>query len=411
MLYRLIILTGPKTGEQLTVLRPSMTIGSGSDCSVCIPDEEMASRHALFEHDATGLLIRDLGTMHKILVNHHQVEERRLKHGDEIEIGRTRFLVQATVRAEIDSGVVIEGLQRKRRRNPMTWVYLVAGLILAYFFARPFFASHESGTFQGNSAATNSIIQNKATVASNVVPQINTTTNRPMSAAFTNAAIQIPPHSTPDGISTNRQAPAATTNIDGGMTERSHALIVSNATTTATQKTQVAVAPKLIATVVNPSLTNKAMANRAATLPSHPIVRIASVEQHKFPGNASYEEMRTLTIKLKLVSTNEMNTDSVTVEVGFFDIRFDKNTENGDIVPSGMLFPRTQTKVSGPWYQDQQKVVTATYTVPNTNMPTGVRRPQFYGFTIRIFNGGVLQDQTCRPADLRNFISKQDWQI
>jgi hypothetical protein len=132
------------------------------------------------------------------------------------------------------------------------------------------------------------------------------------------------------------------------------------------------------------------------------------VEQHKFPGNASYEEMRTLTIKLKLVSTNEVNTDSVTAEVGFFDIRFDKNTENGDIVPSGMLFPRAQTKVSGPWYQDQQKIVTATYTVPNMNMPPGVRRPQFYGFTIRIFNGGVLQDQTCRPSDLRNFISKQD---
>ena len=132
------------------------------------------------------------------------------------------------------------------------------------------------------------------------------------------------------------------------------------------------------------------------------------MEQHKFPGNASYEEMRTLTIKLKLVSTNEVNTDSVTAEVGFFDMRFDKNTETGDIVPSGMLFPRTQTKVSGPWYQDQQKIVTATYTVPNMNMPAGVRRPQFYGFTIRIFNGGVLQDQTCRPSDLRNFISKQD---
>jgi pSer/pThr/pTyr-binding forkhead associated (FHA) protein len=101
MMYRLIILTGPSTGLRVTIETKPMVIGRDADCAIRVADEEVAKKHAVIEHRPDGIYIRDLGSMNRILVNQHEVRETRLKHGDVIELGLTRFLVQALVQADV----------------------------------------------------------------------------------------------------------------------------------------------------------------------------------------------------------------------------------------------------------------------------------------------------------------------
>ena len=101
MLYRLIFLTGSLKGQRITVAHEPMTLGRDPQSTVYLPDEEVAAQHAVIEHRGDGLFIRDLGSMNRILHNQHEVREARLRHGDIVEIGRTQFLVQALVQADV----------------------------------------------------------------------------------------------------------------------------------------------------------------------------------------------------------------------------------------------------------------------------------------------------------------------
>ncbi|MEI6970405.1 MAG: FHA domain-containing protein, partial [bacterium] len=304
MLYRLILLTGPNTGQQLTVLSPCMTIGSGPDCTVRISDSEMAGRHAQLEQTETGLMIRDLGTMHKILVNHHQVEQCLLKHGDEIEIGMTRFLVHATVKAEVNSHQPVEGLQRsgQRPRLLIKLVYAAAGVALLYLMARPFLILPEASdeTESAPSKSTNSPVLPIATgtnllprpvgAGTNTSPRINTVTNLPVP---TNAAVRPP------------AAPETRPLVD-------------------------VLPPTSPATNPSPAATPVPREQPAAArspVPSGKVIRILSVTSSKFPATDAYDEMRTFTISLQQALDAEIDPDSVSLDVRFFDVR---NRNTGD---------------------------------------------------------------------------------
>ena len=102
MLFRLIVLTGNLKGQRITVGNDPITIGRDPACGICVSDAEVATQHAVLEHnELTGLQIKDLGSMNRVLVNNHEIREAHLKHGDIIELGRTRFLVQASVETDL----------------------------------------------------------------------------------------------------------------------------------------------------------------------------------------------------------------------------------------------------------------------------------------------------------------------
>lgn len=125
LIFRLIILNGPRKGERVTVPVEPMTIGRGEGCVLRIDDAEMAAEHAIIEHHEGGLLVRDLGSMSRTLVNKREVQRAVLHHGDMIEIGLTSLLVQAFVQADI-TGVVGAAARRKGRRGA-----LAAGIVAA----------------------------------------------------------------------------------------------------------------------------------------------------------------------------------------------------------------------------------------------------------------------------------------
>jgi pSer/pThr/pTyr-binding forkhead associated (FHA) protein len=127
MIYRLIILNGDRRGEHITVTEEPMTIGRGQACDVRIIDPEMAQTHAELTHRPNGPVINDLGSMNRILVNNHEVRQATLKHGDIVELGRTRFLLQAYVQAEVTEGARLIADWRK-------WVW-IAGTVAVVLLA------------------------------------------------------------------------------------------------------------------------------------------------------------------------------------------------------------------------------------------------------------------------------------
>lgn len=124
MIYRFIALNSDQRGERITIPATSLTIGRGDSCDLRLNDPEVALVHAVVSMKDERLHISDRGSMNRILVNHREVRESFLKHGDMIELGQTRFLVQAYVQADVkDAGTSPEKAKRQ-------WVILAVSLLL-----------------------------------------------------------------------------------------------------------------------------------------------------------------------------------------------------------------------------------------------------------------------------------------
>ncbi len=128
MIYRLIVLNGAAKGTRITIDPDPMTLGRETDCDISLPDEEIALHHARIEQRGSELFISDLGSMNKIILNKHEVQHSRLKHGDIFELGRTRLLVEAIVQAEVQSSNEIHEVHVNRGRKRL--LAIAASLLL-----------------------------------------------------------------------------------------------------------------------------------------------------------------------------------------------------------------------------------------------------------------------------------------
>jgi len=142
MIYRLIVLNGPLKGERITIDPDPMTIGRDELCEIQLPDNEVALKHAQFEHRGSELFIHDLGSMNKVILNKREVQDTRLKHGDIVELGRTRLLVQAIVQAEVHQAPGMAPTEKRRRGRKRKLalaasVLLIAGASWSLWSPRP----------------------------------------------------------------------------------------------------------------------------------------------------------------------------------------------------------------------------------------------------------------------------------
>ena len=128
------MMTGERRGQLITIPDEALHIGRGEDCGLVLTDPEIALDHAVVEQDGAGLRIRDLGSMGKILVNNREVRESALKHGDTVELGRTRLLVQAVVEAEVQRSAGREYLRERLKHAPIVRKrYALAGTAVLLF--------------------------------------------------------------------------------------------------------------------------------------------------------------------------------------------------------------------------------------------------------------------------------------
>jgi pSer/pThr/pTyr-binding forkhead associated (FHA) protein len=82
--------SGRKSGQRWTfATTPSkLIVGRGDNCDIIIDDVDSSRHHAEFVRDDQGVLLRDLNSKNGVFVAGRRVTERRLRDGDEAQIGR-----------------------------------------------------------------------------------------------------------------------------------------------------------------------------------------------------------------------------------------------------------------------------------------------------------------------------------
>jgi len=91
----LVVHRGPAEGQEFT-LDPSrgvMRVGRSEDADIFLDDVTVSRHHAEFRHGAEGWSVRDTGSLNGTYVNRERVDDRRLSGGDEVQIGKFRFIL------------------------------------------------------------------------------------------------------------------------------------------------------------------------------------------------------------------------------------------------------------------------------------------------------------------------------
>ncbi len=440
MMYRLIILNEPQQGTQVTLATQPMTLGRAADCAIVIPDEEVAQRHAVIEHRDDSLFIRDLGSMNKILVNQREVAETRLKHGDVIELGRTRMLVQARVLAEV--AVAEARAERKRRARNVLRILVYGVAVLAALLAargcrsappaRPAPAPAPAVT-NAPPPAPVPAVTNVPPAPPPIPPEILTTlkrledtvqqlaSNRPPAVVTNDVAAETQRLQEVRILQLMTEARTALSANQLDLAERKLAAVVELAPDFLPAIEQragllekigrpdaaIAEWSRLIARRPEKSLLECAVAERErlraqqAAPPPPPVAapthaRIQSVEVRKLPPDDAFDEQRLLTIRLHpAVAPDQAPPDRLRLEIRFFE-----EDADGRVAPSRAMEQPLRMKPGGAWGADGACSVSAAYRLPRGFREQEARagRPSvFHGYEVKLWYEDALQDEWKRP--------------
>lgn len=382
MIYRLIILNGDRRGEQITLTHDPMTIGRDGNCDISVNDPEIALSHAEISHTPKGLFIRDLGSMNRLLINHRETREAFLKHGDIIEAGHTRFLIQAHVQAEVQGDSDEDDKKEKRRK------WLVDGAILLVVV----------GLIIGIPRCMRFLI---APPAKTVKPRVQVQP-LPVPAPLPPPA-PLPRPAKPEPVPVPTPKPAASIPITPPPPETSPRVPVTNPqndVVSASKQDLLAAEelmrqpPRLVTNTIQTPL--QPPPPRRAAPPSVGLIKIATTDINKFPETDQFREMRVLSIHLAATETPpEAASSTIRTEVTFIEL----DPETGMLSPAPPNLQPTPVTLKGSWSASEQKTVTASYMIPAASPAVGHQR-HFHGFIARVYCNGVLQDEVRQPRDL-----------
>ena len=85
----LIVIYGEDIGRRIQVGTEPMLIGRAAKCEVMIDQESVSRNHCRLRFDGRNFLVRDLGSTNGTYVNDDLIDETRLRHGDQLKVGRT----------------------------------------------------------------------------------------------------------------------------------------------------------------------------------------------------------------------------------------------------------------------------------------------------------------------------------
>ena len=93
---RLVLLGGPGVGKSVHVPEPpgKLVIGRAETCGLVLNDADASREHAEVARDLDGVTIRNLESKNGVVVQGNLVQQRRLRDGDEIVLGKTRLLFE-----------------------------------------------------------------------------------------------------------------------------------------------------------------------------------------------------------------------------------------------------------------------------------------------------------------------------
>lgn len=380
MLYRLIVLSGPLKGRRLTIDRAPMTVGRDPSCEIHLEDEEVARRHAVIEHNETGLCIRDLGTMNRVLVNKREVRETYLKHGDEIEIGRTRFLVQALIQAEVER----EGAEATAPAHPRRILALaiVLLLILMFYGAR------------NCRRATGPAVPEAPALAGTPAPVAEPPAPVEPATAETGVAEPPPPTPEPEAMPVPAPAPA----VPAVPTEVAEELRSLRATLATIKETVEDLTMRTPPPSVRPSPAPVVAVEEAAVPVAPPPdpsrwLLVEAVEQVKLPASERYDEARLLKVRLRPAAGVAIDPAAVRLEALFYS----RAADSSRFLPARSVVAVDPPALHGrPLTDGQSAVVDLEYHVPQG----AGGQARFYGFRLRVYYRDVLQAEIDRPRTL-----------
>jgi pSer/pThr/pTyr-binding forkhead associated (FHA) protein len=87
----LVVRHGPETGSSYRLEQPVTAIGRHPDSDIFLDDITVSRRHVQLDKDDQGYVLRDVGSLNGTYVNRERVDEVRLAHGDEVQVGRYRL--------------------------------------------------------------------------------------------------------------------------------------------------------------------------------------------------------------------------------------------------------------------------------------------------------------------------------
>jgi hypothetical protein len=90
----LIVHRGPAEGSEFLLPADADIVGVGRspESEVFLDDVTVSRRHAEFRRGSEGWSVRDVGSLNGTYVNRVRVDDQSLKGGDEVQIGKFRFV-------------------------------------------------------------------------------------------------------------------------------------------------------------------------------------------------------------------------------------------------------------------------------------------------------------------------------
>lgn len=95
----LIVQRGPSSGSRFLLDTDEVTAGRHPDSEIFLDDVTVSRRHATFRRGPSGYSVVDTGSLNGTYVNRDRVDEALLAGGDEVQIGKYRFVFFPSQRA------------------------------------------------------------------------------------------------------------------------------------------------------------------------------------------------------------------------------------------------------------------------------------------------------------------------
>ena len=92
----LIVQRGANAGARFLLDTDVVSAGRHQESDIFLDDISVSRKHATFTRTPEGVVVKDLGSLNGTYVNRDLVEERLLRPGDEVQIGKFRLVFFAS---------------------------------------------------------------------------------------------------------------------------------------------------------------------------------------------------------------------------------------------------------------------------------------------------------------------------
>ncbi|CAB4676143.1 unannotated protein [freshwater metagenome] len=89
----LVVRSGEMIGARFTLDNQLTRIGRNPESEILFDDITVSRSHAEITANEDGLIVRDLGSLNGTYVNRQIVEQSRLVHGDELQVGKFHMIL------------------------------------------------------------------------------------------------------------------------------------------------------------------------------------------------------------------------------------------------------------------------------------------------------------------------------